>query len=305
MKIIDIIEWKGNNHTFVWKYPGEDFNTLSKLIVHESQEALLFLGGQACDLFGPGEYTLHTKNIPLLNKIINLPTGGESPFKCEVYFINKTEQMAIPWGMGDVLFRDPVYNDYPFTIGAHGEMSIRLDNSRKVITKLVGTEILDATGVMFDQEKLKNYFKAPINTLAKTLLPNIFRSKQISIFELEEYLSEVSELLRAEISKEMDDYGIVLEKFWINAILKPETDQIYIDLRRQRGEKITLANQGELDAQRAENLRRVSVIEHTGVAQKERIDVDTQRYKQEQLGITYIQERGFDVMEKIAGNECK
>ena len=98
MKIVDIIKSEAENHVFVWKYPGEDFNTLSQLIVKESQEAIFYMNGQALDLFKAGRYTLHTQNIPLLNKIINIPTGGESPFHCEVYFINKTEQMAIPWG---------------------------------------------------------------------------------------------------------------------------------------------------------------------------------------------------------------
>lgn len=84
MQIIDIIEYEGDNKTFIWKHPGKNFNTLSQLIVRESQEALLFMNGEALDLFSKsGRYTLHTQNIPLLSKLINIPTGGESPFRCE------------------------------------------------------------------------------------------------------------------------------------------------------------------------------------------------------------------------------
>lgn len=297
MKIIDIIEYKGDNSTFIWKFPGEDFNTLSQLIVHESQEALLFLNGQALDLFGPGRHTLHTNNIPLLNKIVNIPTGGESPFRCEVYFINKTEQMAINWGMGDVNFLDPTHNDYAFKIGASGEMSLKINDSRKIITKLVGTETL------LDQDTLKKYFKAPITTHIKTMLPKVLREKGVSIFEVEAYLTELSELLKVKISDEMADYGVSLEKFWINTILKPESDPVYITLNRQRGEKVTLVNQGELDLQRADYQRRVGIIDHTGEVQKRKMDIETKRYEQEQLGFTYQQERSFDVMEKVAENE--
>ena len=78
MQLVDIIKYEGENTTFVWKHPSEDFNTLSQLIVHESQEALFFLNGEALDLFGPGKHTLHTQNIPILSKIINIPTDGES-----------------------------------------------------------------------------------------------------------------------------------------------------------------------------------------------------------------------------------
>jgi len=297
MKIVDVIEYKGDNSVLIHKYPGEDFNTLSQLVVHESQEALLFLDGQALDLFGPGRVTLHTKNIPLLNKIINLPFGGESPFKCEVYFINKTEQMAINWGMGNVNFLDPTNNNYAFKIGASGEMSLKISDSRKIITKLVGTE------TTLDQETIKKYFKAPITTHIKTMLPNILREKCVSIFEVEAYLSEFSEILKHKISEEMADYGVALEKFWINTILKPETDPFYTTLNRQRGEKVTLVNQGEIDMQRADYQRRVGIIDHTGEVQKRKMDIDAKRYEQEQLGFTYQQERGFDVMEKVAENE--
>ena len=88
MAVIDVIKYEGDNSTFIWKHPREDFNKLSQLIVHESQEALFFMNGQALDLFGPGRYTLESQNIPLLNKLVKIPTGGESPFHCEIYFIN-------------------------------------------------------------------------------------------------------------------------------------------------------------------------------------------------------------------------
>ena len=39
-KIADIIKYEGDNSTFIWKHPCEDFNTTTQLIVHESQEAI-------------------------------------------------------------------------------------------------------------------------------------------------------------------------------------------------------------------------------------------------------------------------
>lgn len=58
MEIASIIKYEGDNSTFIWKHPKEDFNTSTQLIVHESQEAVFFMNGQALDLFGPGRYTL-------------------------------------------------------------------------------------------------------------------------------------------------------------------------------------------------------------------------------------------------------
>lgn len=40
VEITSIIKYEGDNSTFVWKHPKEDFATSSQLIVHESQEAI-------------------------------------------------------------------------------------------------------------------------------------------------------------------------------------------------------------------------------------------------------------------------
>ena len=45
--IAEIIKYEGDNSTFIWKHPCEDFNSLTQLIVHESQEAIFFMKGFA------------------------------------------------------------------------------------------------------------------------------------------------------------------------------------------------------------------------------------------------------------------
>lgn len=107
--LASVIKYEGDNETLVWKHPIEDFNMGSQLIVHESQEALFFRDGQALDLFGPGRYTLETQQLPLMEKLYQLPTDTEGTFHAEVYFINKTVQMSIKWGTPDkVRFIDPL-----------------------------------------------------------------------------------------------------------------------------------------------------------------------------------------------------
>lgn len=92
-KIADVIKYEGDNSTFIWKHPCEDFNSLTQLIVRESQEAIFFMNGQALDLFGAGRYTLETQNIPKIGKLLNRTTGDETPFHCEIYFLELSSQM--------------------------------------------------------------------------------------------------------------------------------------------------------------------------------------------------------------------
>ena len=126
--LADVIQYEGANDTFIWKHPREDLNTGSQLIVHESQEAVFFMNGQALDLFPAGRFTLESQNLPLVGKHFKAPTGGVTPFHCEVYFINKTEQLEIKWGTDSKLeYVEPTYG-FPIQIGASGAMALRVDD---------------------------------------------------------------------------------------------------------------------------------------------------------------------------------
>ena len=221
MAIAEIIKYEGDNSTFVWKHPCEDFNTETQLIVHESQEAIFFANGQALDLFGAGRHTLETQNIPLLRKLINIPTGGQTPFHCEVYFINKTEQMAIRWGTDSkVQYVEPTYK-FPISIGASGEMTLSVEDSRKLLIKLVGTEIC------LDRQSLVTYFRGVLMTKVKTYIAQTMRQNAINIFEIDEQLEAFSQGIHSKLVDDFLEYGINLSRFYVTTIVKPDGDPQY------------------------------------------------------------------------------
>lgn len=290
MEITSVIKYEGDNSTFVWKHPKEDFNTSSQLIVHESQEAIFFLNGQPLDLFGSGRYTLETANIPLLSRIKNIPTGGISPFHCEVYFINKTEQMAIRWGTDSrVQYMEPTYG-FPLAIGANGEMSLRVEDSKKLLVKLVGTER------DLSQAKLVAYFRAFLMTRVKTYIAQIMKANAISIFEIDEHLIEFSDDLKQRLVPDFADYGICLERFFVTTIVTPDGSLQYEKFKELHFRKYA-------DIAEAKIQQQVDVIREETEAQRTVIASKAAATKRIQEGYTYQQERGFDVAEKVAQNE--
>ena len=291
MAIIDIIKYEGDNSTFVWKHPCEDFNTSSQLIVHETQEAIFFLNGQPLDLFGSGRYTLETQNIPLLQKVANIPTGGQSPFHCEVYFVNKVEQMAIRWGTDSrVQYIEPTYG-FPLSIGANGEMSLRADDSKKLLVKLVGTER------DLSQARLTSYFRAFLMTKVKTYMAQILKDDAINIFEIDARLLQFSEALQQKLSPDFADYGIALERFFVTTIAKPDGEPQYEKFKE-------LYFRQYADIAEAKLRQQVGVIDKQTEARKMVIESEALATKRRQEGYTYQQERGFDVAEKVADNEA-
>ena len=76
MAIIDIVKYEQQEGVIVHKFPSCDLRWGTQLVVYPGQIAFFVKGGKVCDKFTDGTYTLKTKNIPLLNKIINIPFGS-------------------------------------------------------------------------------------------------------------------------------------------------------------------------------------------------------------------------------------
>ena len=289
-QIAEIIKYEGDNSTFIWKHPCEDFNTTTQLIVHESQEAIFYMNGQALDLFGAGRYTLETENIPLIKKFLNKPTGDKTPFHCEVYFINKTEQMAIKWGTDSkVQYVEPTYN-FPLYIGASGEMALSVEDSRKLLVKLVGTERV------LEQPKLVVFFRAFLMTKVKTYIAQAMKASAINIFEIDEHLESFSTEIRERLIKDFSDYGVALKRFFVTTIVKPDGDPMYEKFK-------DLHYRQYADVAEAQLQQRVGIIEQQTEAQRMVIEAQGIAQKRTTEGYTYQQERGFDVAEKVAANE--
>lgn len=289
-QIASIIKYEGDNNTLIWKHPCEDFNTTTQLIVHESQEAVFFLNGQALDLFDPGRHTLETQNIPLIRRLIGAPTGDEMAFHCEVYFINKVEQMAIRWGTDSkVQYVEPTYK-FPLSIGASGEMVLSVDDSRKLLIKLVGTESV------LDRQKLTTYFRSILMTKIKTYIAQTMRANAINIFEIDENLERFSEDIQRRLMPDFLDYGVRLNRFYTTTIVKPDGDLQYEKFKELHFRQYA-------DIAEAKLKQQTDIIHAQTEGQKVVIDSQARAKKRVQEGYTYQQERGFDVAQDMAKNE--
>ncbi len=225
MAIISVVKYNGGPDVFAWKYPDEELGTWTQLIVNESQEAILFKDGQALDLFGPGRYTLDTKNIPILNKIVNIPFGGRSPFAAEVWYINKIISLDVKWGTPTpIQLQEPRYKVF-IPIRAYGQFGIQIEDSWKFLTTLVGTLS------EFDKDSMLKYFRGVFLTRIKDAISSYLLSKQANVLEINAHLDELSGYLKGKLQPVLAEYGIKLINFYINDINVPEDDSSVIKLK--------------------------------------------------------------------------
>ena len=206
------------------------------MIVNQGQEALFFKGGEALDLFGAGTHTLHTGNLPLLKKIVNLPFGGETPFSAEIYYINKTSKLDMNWGTANPFqLEDPKYG-LILSIRSHGKYGLRITDSRMFVNELVGAI---PNGATVNYPFVASYFSGLLTTYVKTVISNFMIKQKISFLEVTAYLRELSEECQKEISNEFDKYGVEIQNFFIEAISPPKEE---FEKLRTYKEELSLGN---------------------------------------------------------------
>lgn len=218
MAIIDVLKYDGPNNALAWKWRpkidskrDEELRLGTQLVVNQSQEAIFIKGGKILDIFQAGTHTLSTQNLPILSSLIGLAFGGQSPFKAEVYFINKAVAMDTKFGLIPFNMLEPNFR-VPIPITSRGSFAIKVADSKIFINQIIGT-VPD-----FEADKLTQFFRGIITENVKTAITKISKEQNLNPLELEAIVSEVSGAVKGIISESLSKYGLNLELFNIEAI---------------------------------------------------------------------------------------
>lgn len=231
MNIIDRVKYDGPSDVFAWRWPHDSLVWGTQVIVNQTQEALFFKNGQALDLLSPGRHTLKTTNIPLLEHIVNIPFDNETPFAAEIYYVNKAVNMDMKWGTREPIpILEPAYNVF-VPVRAFGQFAIKIQDSRKFITSLVGTV------QEFDQQQVLDYFRGHLMTRIKDYISEKVIKDKISLLQISAYLNEFSKALEHDIKDEFERFGIEIVNFYLSSINIPQDDTSVIKLKEMLAKK--------------------------------------------------------------------
>ena len=228
MALIDIVKCEINEKELVYKSNSDDLRLGTQLVVYPGQTAFFMKGGQILDRFNSGTYTLKTENIPLLNKIINLPFGSRSPFKAEVWFINTLAVLDSKWGTATpIQIEDPKY-DVIVPVRAYGQYGLKVKYPRLFLESLVGNMS------SFSVEKVRTYFKGKVMSQLNNLISDKLTQDKISILTINSHLNTISAHIQQSIGQEFEKYGLEIENFYVISISVPEDDASFAKLKEAK-----------------------------------------------------------------------
>lgn len=234
MALINVIQWNGPPSVMAWRHGNDAILLGSQLIVKEHQHAVLVKEGRMIGPFLPGRHTLDTKNLPILRALIGAVTDASTPFPAEVWFVNRSIDLAVKWGTATpIQVKDPTYQIMIPVMG-YGMLGVSVADAKKFLLKLVGAL------PNYDRETVEQHFRAILISSIKTHIAKSLMQRKLSILDIAAHIRELSDDLEELFKEEFGEFGLAVTAFRIESITTRDTDPAVVRLRDALARKAEL-----------------------------------------------------------------
>lgn len=223
---VSVIEYHGDNNTFIHKHEVENFKYGSTLIVNASQEAIFLNNGAILKVFAPGRYPLSQEFIFSLGGSVDC---GDGAFSSKVYFINKTRQQGIRWAVPNVTVTDPEHN-MQFKISLSGQLGLQVLDSRALLENFTGTTAGIDQAAFLDKDfsteangkTLGGFYRGVLIQNVNATLPSIITYNKLSLATINEHYRVLGEKIREGLNAEFAKIGLSVPDFTLESVFFPQ-----------------------------------------------------------------------------------
>ncbi len=234
LKNLTEIKFAGDNNALFWRFSADILNPEAEVIVDDTHEVVFVKDGMLLGVFGGGRYPVFDYKKGLF--------GAKKVGACTVdlLFISKTARLNVKWGTtSPFAFRDEL-TDILVHVRAFGEFEVRVHNSKKFYTELVGAD------KNFSIEDLQRRL---MQRLLSFIEPSIYRTlkeKHIPFEDIALYKLDIAESLKKQLADIFaSDYGLEVCSFTFGSISPSEEE---IDLLEAKRKEIKGNEQYKKDA---------------------------------------------------------
>jgi len=217
--VMESIERQLDHNTLIELDPRVDFNTNSVITVAPNEQVIFIKNGEFYGTLPSGRHEIKTENYPVLSRIRNMLTGGQSTFTCQVYHVNLSEQ-NVGWGTSSAIeiqdfFLGGGVIGVPTFIRGAAEFRVRFniiendDAAKLTFMRLMGDK---STYTVND---LNGLFRAQLSQKISKVVGKSLESisMQRSINAISSQLEDFAEMLTPEFEGLFREYGLDLVNF--------------------------------------------------------------------------------------------
>ncbi|MGB7265854.1 MAG: SPFH domain-containing protein [Terracidiphilus sp.] len=222
-QFIRVIQWnESDDGVLACRYPMEDMEIENggQLTVRETQMAAFINEGRIADVFGPGLYTLTTRNLPILTDLMNWSKDFESPFKSDVYFFSTRLQMDQKWGTATpVTIRDKEFG--AVRLRAYGTYAYRIADPRAFFTNVSGTRAIYYVADLEDQ----------LRAMIVERMAGAFANSNVPFLDMAQNQSALAETIAGAMKPGFAALGLEMNQFVVESVSLPDDLQKVLDQR--------------------------------------------------------------------------
>ena len=202
---------------------------------------------------GPFDETLKTKNLPILSGIVGLAFDGGTPFQAEVYFINLSGVIQIPFAVPYFDLYDPRFLDFGVPTAVRGKLSFNIKDYKEFI-KLHRL-------IHFDLTAFQNQIKDSLVRYVKSAVMNVPEENNIPVVQIERKIEDINAIVEAKVKERLErDFGVTVLGFDINAIEIDKTSEGYQQLKAVTKDIAfaTAQTQAEMNLKNLRDMQRIN-----------------------------------------------
>ena len=222
-------KWRPNNQELGESKRENSIRYGSSLRVKDGEMAVFVYSGSNGNnqdyIIGPHDDVIKTANFPILSQIVGSAFGGQSPFQAEVYFINLSNNVQIPFGVPYFDVFDPRYPDLPVPIAVRGTITFNITDYK--------TFIKNNRLINFSLPDFKKQIKSAVIKYVKSIVINLPRKNNIPAVQMESYILEINELVCQFLTQRfVEDFGVNLKALDIDAVEINKDSSSYMELKK-------------------------------------------------------------------------
>ncbi len=215
MILADSIKYAGNiEEVIMIRHPVDKVFSNTKLEVAEGQEAVVCESGALRGPYCEGETAL-LENLDADAFILDMVSKmkHQRPFKCKTYFVSRNKNYKFNWGTGDLYYNLHHPSAVPYHFGMSGSITVEIYDSVKFTSAFIGNSYVTTT--MFDK-----VITAFVADSVKGSFAEKIRNNHMDIYYIEDYMQQLSELLKKNVEDALNEIGVCVRKFSIEHIQK-------------------------------------------------------------------------------------